>query len=67
MIDELIVKIVDSMINTDIISKDDKEAYVYAYTITLEKSIDTNYDKHNGCGFKQACEYNNIFVYIYVS
>ena len=28
MIDELIEKIVDSMINTDIISKDDKEAYV---------------------------------------
>ena len=20
-----------------------------------------------GCGFKQVCEYNNIFVYIYVS
>ena len=39
MIDELIVKIVDSMINTDIISKDDKEAYVYAYTITLEKVL----------------------------
>ena len=39
MIDELIVKIVDSMINTDIISKDDKEAYVYAYTITLEKIL----------------------------
>lgn len=39
MIDKLIVKIVDSMINTDIISKDDKEAYVYAYTITLEKVL----------------------------
>lgn len=39
MIDELIEKIVDSMINTDIISKDDKEAYVYAYTITLEKIL----------------------------
>ena len=39
MIDELIVKIVNSMINTDIISKDDKEAYVYAYTITLEKVL----------------------------
>ena len=39
MIDELIVKIVDSMINIDIISKDDKEAYVYAYTITLEKVL----------------------------
>ena len=60
MIDELIEKIVDSMINTDIISKDDKEVYVYAYTITLEKILTLITIGIMGVVL-------NSFVYIYVS
>ena len=39
MIDRFIVKIIDNMISSDIISGDDKEAYIYAYTIMLEKVL----------------------------
>ncbi len=39
MIDRLIAKMVDNMMEADIISVDDKEAYVYAYTIVVEKIL----------------------------
>ena len=39
MIDRFIAKLIDNMISSDIISGDDKEAYIYAYTIMLEKVL----------------------------
>lgn len=67
MIDRFIVKIIDNMISSDIISGDDKEAYIYAYTIMLEKVLTFNYYRHNRYSVAQACLYYNIPVYIYAS
>ena len=39
MIDRIIAELIDNMVGANIISKEAKDAYIYAYTIVLERIL----------------------------